>query len=124
MTVQGFTDQGSFVPDNLVGGEFSPIARLVTIASGTSLLRGAVLGKITASGKYKLSASASSDGSQIPDAILAEAVDATSSDKQGIVYFAGEFNELALIFGAGITADNARDTLRDKSIFLTKNQGA
>ncbi len=124
MTAQGFTNQGAYAPDNLLGGEFPRVARFVTIASGTNLVMGSVLGKITANSKYKLSASASADGSEIPDVILAEDTDATLSDKQAAVYFSGEFNELALTFGPGITANSARDGLRDKSILLTKNQGA
>lgn len=124
MTAQGFTSHGSYAPDNLIAGEYPRVARKVTIATGANLAQGSLLGKITASGKYVLSASAGVDGSQTPDAILAEAADAATADVQAIVYFSGEFNELALTFGAGHTADAVRDGLRAKSIFLTKNQGA
>lgn len=124
MTASGFTSQGSYSPDNLIAGEFPRVARKVTVASGANLVAGAVLGKITASGKFILSASAAADGSQTPDAILAEDAAAASADVEAIVYFSGEFNELALTYGAGHTANSVRDTLRDKSILLTKNQGA
>jgi hypothetical protein len=120
----GLTSQGSYSPDNLIAGEFPRVARKVTVATGANLVAGAVLGRITANGKYLLSASASSDGSQTPDAILAEDAAAAAADVQAVVYFTGEFNELALTFGAGHTADSTRIGLRGKSIFLTKNQGA
>lgn len=124
MTASGFTSQGSYSPDNLIAGEFPRVARKVTVATGANLVAGAVLGKITASGKYILSASAAVDGSQAPDTILAEDAAAASADVEAIAYFSGEFNELALTYGAGHTASSVRDTLRDKSILLTKNQGA
>lgn len=124
MTASGFTSQGSYSPDNLIAGEFPRVARKITVATGANLVAGAVLGKITASGKYILSASAAVDGSQTPDTILAEDAAAASADVEAIAYFSGEFNELALTYGAGHTASSVRDTLRDKSILLTKNQGA
>lgn len=124
MTAQGFTSQGSYAPDNLIGGEFPRVARKITVASGANLAQGSLLGKITASGKYVLSLSAAEDGSQAPDVILAEAANAASGDAQAIAYFSGEFNELAVTFGTGHTASSVREALRDKSIFLTTNQGA
>lgn len=124
MTVSGFTDQGTFTPDNLIAGDYPRTERVVTIASGANLTKGAVLGKITASGKYKLSASASSDGSEAPDAILAETANAASADVQAVVYFSGEFNELALTLGAGHTAASIKAGLRDKNIYLRTNQPA
>ena len=124
MSAKGFTSHGSYAPDNLIGGEFPRVARKITVATGANLAAGSLLGKITASGKYILSLSAAEDGSQTPDVILAEAADAASADVQAIAYFSGEFNELAMTFGTGHTADSVREALRDKSIFLTKNQGA
>jgi hypothetical protein len=119
---EGFTNQGDYTPDNLLAGEYPRIERLVTIAAGTDLAKGAVLGRITASGKFKLSASASSDGSQTPDAILAEKASAAGADVQAVVYFSGEFNENALILGVGHTLDAVRLTLKAKSIYLRANQ--
>ena len=124
MPASGFSSQGTYSPDNLIAGEFPRVARKVTIGTGANLVAGAVLGKITATGKFILSASAAGDGSQAPDAILAEDAAAAAADKEAIVYFSGEFNELALTYGVGHTAASVRDTLRDKSILLTKNQGA
>jgi hypothetical protein len=119
---EGFTNQGEYKPDNLLAGEYPRIERLVTIAAGADLAKGAVLGRITASGKFKLSASASSDGSQTPDAILAEKANAAGADVQAVVYFSGEFNENALTLGVGHTLDAVRLTLKAKSIYLRANQ--
>jgi len=121
---EGLKDQGSYKPCSLVAGEYPRIERIVTIAAGADLTKGAVLGRITASGKFALSASASSDGTELPDAILAEDVFASGNDVQAVVYFSGEFNEHALELGAGHTLDSIRIPLRAKSIFLAKNQSA
>ena len=120
----GFKDQGSYTPDNLFSGEYPRVARLVTIAEGVDLAKGSVLGRITESGKFKLSAAADKDGSEKPDAILAEAALAESQEVQAVVYFSGEFNEHALILGEGHTLGTLRLTLRAKNIFLRKNQKA
>ncbi len=122
MTAEFKTQGDSPTPDNLLAGEFPRVERLVTVASGADLAKGAVLGRITASGKYKLSASAAVDGSETPDAVLAEAANAASADVQAVVYFSGEFNENALVLGAGHTVDAVRLVLRAKSLFLRKNQ--
>jgi hypothetical protein len=77
--------------------------RSVTIASGADLTRGAVLGIVTASGKYVLSASAASDGSETPVAILAVDAAAAGADVVAPVYYSGEFNAEFCTFGTGHT---------------------
>lgn len=71
-----------------------------------------------ASGKYVLSLAAATDGSQVPIAILAEDVNATSADAEGMALISGDFNEDAIVFGTGHTAASTREGLRDISIFL------
>ena len=101
-----------YKPDSLHAGDF-PIRHVTaTLLSGENLERGAVLGKITTGGKLKLSASASSDGSQNVYGILAEDADASDGDKQVLVYTTGDFNENALTLGAGHTAASIRDPFR------------
>lgn len=119
---EGFKDQGEYTPDNLLAGEYPRVERVVTIAAGADLAKGAVLGRITANGKFKLSASASTDGSQTPDAVLAEKANAAGGDVQAVVYFSGEFNENALVLGAGHTLDSVRIALRAKNVYLRRNQ--
>ena len=112
-------------PDNLIAGTTQLVSRAVTVAAGASLPRGAVLGKITADGKYKLSDSVSRDGSETPSVVLAEPVDASAADvTHAAVYVKGEFNENALTFGSGITADSARDDLRGVGIYIKSTVGA
>lgn len=124
MPASGFTSQGQLYPENLIAGEYPRITRKVIVGTGANLVAGSVLGKITATGKYILSASAAVDGSQVPEAILAEDAAALSADVQAVAIFTGEINELAVTLGVGHTLASIRDGLRNKSIFLTKNQGA
>lgn len=74
--------------------------------------------------KYKLSAAAATDGSQIPAAILADAVDASGGDKAGGVYLMGEFNGAALTLGAGHTLASVKAALRSKGIFIKSSVSA
>lgn len=110
----------TYTPDNLIAGETKTVCDIVTIASGgTALNRGAVLGKITASGKYILSLSAAVDGSQTPYAILAEGCDPSAADVTNVaVYAKGEFNANALSFGTGHTAATVKAPLRDAGIYI------
>ena len=110
MTVQGFTDQGSTTADTLLAGEFPRVSELATITGG-SYTRGTVL---KASGDALTICSAS----DTPEAILAEAVDATSEDKQAVVYLTGEFNSAALTVASGASADGLKAKLRAKNIFI------
>ncbi|HEY1035553.1 MAG TPA: head decoration protein [Pseudoxanthomonas sp.] len=114
----GFSNEGTFTPDDLHAGDFPIRTRKVTLVSGQNLIRGALLGQITTGGKYTLSASASSDGSQTPKAILADDVNASGGDKDAIVYLSGDFNEDALTYGTGHTAASVREGLRDLNIYL------
>ena len=93
-------------------------SREVTILSGENLAAMSVLGKITASGKYILSDDGAGDGSEVPDAILMEAVDATGGDKVGLALFSGRALERKLVLGGAHTADSIREGLRQKDILL------
>lgn len=72
------------------------------------------------SGRYVLSLAAATNGSQVPDLILAEDTDASAADKATVAYHAGQFIESALVLGAGQTADSIREGLRVKGIQLIK----
>lgn len=113
----------NFAPvDALIVGEDQVISRQITLLSGQNLTRGAVLGKITASGKYTLSAAAAGDGSQTPDVILAEDTDASAADKTTVAYFKGGFNSNKLTLGAGHTVASILEGLRLKDIHLITPQ--
>ena len=114
-----FQTEGAYTPDSLIAGNAHLlVARKVTILSGQVQPRGAVLGRVTTGGKYQLSASAATDGSETPDLVLAEAVDATAGDVSALAYERGDFNAGAVTLGAGHTAASIRDGLRAKGITL------
>lgn len=108
----------TYIPDQLIAGVANLVTDSVTVLSGQVLQRGAVLGKITASGKYILSLSAAVDGSQSPSAIAVDYIDATAGDVIAGVYLAGEFNGAALTLGTGITLAAATAAFRPLSIYV------
>ena len=108
----------AYIPDQLIAGNHKLVTDSVTVLSGQLLQRGAVLGRITASGKYILALSAAVDGSQTPAAIAADLIDATGGDVVGAIYLAGEFNGSALTFGTGITLASATLSFRPVSIYI------
>jgi hypothetical protein len=119
-----FTNAGTHVHDNLIGGDVVPAVTESIVVDTGNLVRGAVLGRITANGKYVLSASAAVDGSQTPVAILAEDANATAADVVTVAYLTGEFNTAALTLGAGHTIASITAALRDAGIFLKTNLAA
>jgi hypothetical protein len=102
--------------DKLIADATHLLSRKVTVISGQNVVRGAVLGKITASGKYNLSLSAAVNGSETPDLILAEDCDASGGDKEAVAYEAGVFNVNALTIGTAHTAASIQEGLRAKGI--------
>lgn len=104
--------------DLLISGT-QPIADdEVTILAGAAFVRGTVLGRITASDKYTLSASAAGNGSEVPSAILLHDIPADVADRKASVAFTGQFNPDALTLGAGHTIASIRFALRQVGIFL------
>jgi len=79
---------------------------IVTLLTGTPYPVGSVLGKITASGKYKLATATGTDGAQIASAVLLTAVDATGADATGVILARGPaiVSQSALVFDATVTA--------------------
>ncbi|MDX1103908.1 head decoration protein, partial [Sinorhizobium medicae] len=96
--------EATFAPNDLLVSDVPVITRNITIVSGQNLKRGAVLGNITASDKYTLSASAAADGSQTPALVLATDCDASAGDVVAAAYASGAFDPTKLILGAGHTA--------------------
>ena len=80
---------------------------VITLLTGMPYPVGAVLGRITASGKYKLATSGGTDGAQTATAVLLYAVDATLADAVGIVVARGPaiVSRAALAYDA--TVDDA-----------------
>jgi len=76
----------------------------ITLLAGAIYPVGAVLGKITASGKYKLATSGGSDGAQTAAAVLLYAVDAAEADATAIILARGPaiVSQAALVFDATV----------------------
>jgi hypothetical protein len=118
-----FRTESVYAPDSLIAHMADDLLnKPATIAAGQVLVRGSVLGKVTATGKYLLSVAAATDGSQVPDAVLVQDIDTTAGDLQGIVYTHGSFNFNAFTLGAGQSQATIEDVLRGKGIFLTTVQ--
>jgi hypothetical protein len=79
----------------------------VMLKAGTSYPLGAVLGRITASGKYRLSPAAEvvgDEGAETAIAVLLEAVDATAADQAGLIAARGPviLSKAALAFDTSV----------------------
>ena len=79
----------------------------VTLKAGTSYPLGAILGKITATGKYRGSPAAQvagDEGAETAVAVLIEAVDASAGDRIGLVVARGPaiVSKAALVFDASV----------------------
>ena len=86
---------------------------VVTLLAGMPYPVGAVLGRITASGKFKLATSGGTDGAQTASAVLLYAVDATLADATGIVLARGPaiVSRAALAYDATVD-DGAKITTK------------
>lgn len=109
----------AYAPDQLVAGLTQIVTENMVLAQGQKLVRGTVVGRITASGKATICTAAATDGSQNAYGILADFYDATLADVgNAAVHVKGEFNENAITLGAGLTLASVHDALRDGGIFL------
>lgn len=84
----------------------------VTIASGAgSLTVGAVLGKVTATGKYVLSDPAAVDGSETAAAVLLADTDASAADATALVLLRGPaiVSKGDLVFHANVDTQPEKD---------------
>lgn len=115
--VPGFRSD-AYNPDRLIAGSADLITETAVIAAGANLERGTLLGVVTATGKFVQSAAAASDGSQTPVAILVDFAPAASADASAGIYVAGEFNENAVLYGAGHSAASVKAALRARGIYL------
>lgn len=113
-----FETEGIYTPDNLVVGGCPTFTQDETVELGQNLVRGAVVGKVDATGEVKLSVAGAIDGSEVPYGIMAIDVDATIAATVAPVYISGAFNRRQLTIGAGHTWESIRDGLRDRGIFL------
>ena len=85
----------------------------VVIVSGAGIVQtGTVVGKITATGKYKPVTVAAEDGSEDPAGILLETVDATSADKTAVIIARDAIVvHQGLKYGADVDSSGERATI-------------
>ncbi len=85
----------------------------VTLKAGTNYPLGAVLGRITATAKYRLSPASpvtGDEGAETAVAVLIEAVDATASDASGLVIARGPVivSKAALVFDPSVDQETEK----------------
>lgn len=106
-------------PDNLIAGGKPPAKAVpITLTDGEVVLRGTLLGRITASGKYLVSLNAAVDGSEVARAISAVAASPSGADGEILAYLEGEFNQDKVLFGTGQTIANTKADLQDVNVYL------
>lgn len=106
-------------PDNLIYGTESLITGSAVPAAGAEFGRGALLGRVTATGEVLPSDPEAEDGSEVPWAIAAEDVNDLGANRV-LVYLKGHFNSRAVDFGDH-DVDDVREGLREKGIFLSES---
>ena len=93
---------GEFV---VAEGNGSISRETITVLSGETLEAGTVLGKVTASGKYKALDPAAVDGSEAAAGVLYGGVDASVADAEGVaIVRLAEVHAGELVWPDGITA--------------------
>lgn len=115
------SSQETYTPEDLITGNKEPVTAAKTVASGAGVVaKLTVMGIVTASGKAIPSLSAATDGSEVPDHILVEEVDASSADVVAPAYVEGYFNPDLLVIGSGHTVASITEPLRQRGIHLRK----
>ncbi len=98
-------NEGRHTAEFLVSQGNGTISReTITILNGRTLEAGAVLGKITASGKYREVDPAATSGAEVATAVLYDNIDASAADAQAVVISRlAEVNATELVWPGGIT---------------------
>jgi len=109
-------DEGVYAGEFLISeGEGSISRDAIVVASGKGILEaGAVLGKITASGKYAAYNNAAADGTQTAVGVLYAKVDATSADASAVaITRLAEVKNDLLVYLSGQDAASKTDAIAD-----------
>jgi hypothetical protein len=97
------TEEDVYAGEFLISEGNGAISRdSIVIVSGAGVLEaGAVLGKVTASGKYIAYDNAATNGSEVAAAVLFSKVDATSADTDGVaITRSAEVKSDLLVYGS------------------------
>ena len=107
--------------DNLVAGSTPAIATEPgTLITGQNLARGALVGRITASGKLTECDNTAVDGSAVPVGIMVHAIDATAADKACQIYKAGCFRKASMTWHASFNTDPEKDAAFDGTAIVLR----
>jgi hypothetical protein len=113
----------SFSYENLHGGSQKDIVnRPATVRMGEVFSRGALIGRLTATGKWQEIAFANK-ATCGEFGIAVEAVDSSAAEVKTTVLVEGEFNENHVTFFYGDTADTWREYLASVGIYLRASVG-
>lgn len=105
MRTLGIVNTESFASKQDIFASDYPTKQLdITLGKATgTLLRGCMLGKKTADGKYYAYKDTATDGTEVFDGILAEDIDVSAADEKTFMYIGGEFAQVALSAASGVT---------------------
>ncbi len=97
-------------PAFIASDDYGPVLLPETIGAGADLVKGTILGRVTATGKMIAYAAGASDGSENPVAVLMEDAKAAAADVKAVVGFAGVYVKANMtgLDAAAITALEAR----------------
>lgn len=115
---------GEHTPDNLIAGHEVPILvnGVVLAKQQGVLLRGTVVGIVSATGLAAPVDKSKTDGTEVPFGILTDDINTDQdSDVKTTSYVSGLFNSAALIFGGTDTVVDHETRLRERGIFVKEN---
>lgn len=87
MTTEYIKDDKAYVASD----NYGPVVKPETIAAGADLVKGTILGRITADRNLSAYASGNVDGSENPVAVLLEPALAAAADVKAVVGYAGVY---------------------------------
>jgi len=103
--------------DGLLVGDFPQLTDACVVGLNQTLLRGTVVGKITASGYLIACDHTASDGSQTPYGVMVEAVTTAGAIGAGLLYVFGAFDESKLTFGGSSVLADLKDAMKNIGLF-------
>lgn len=105
-------------PSGLLADDYPVQTEEDILVSGQTLTAGAVLGRITATGKLTLHSKDAGDGSETARAVLVHDADASGGDLAVSVYSSGCFVFSALSVGANVTQSSLKLDFEGTPLFV------
>ena len=98
----------------IASSNLGPALKTETIAAAADLVKGTILGRVTASGKLAAYASGNVDGSETPIGVLLDDAAAAAADVEATVGFAGVYVEINM---TGLDAA-AKTSLEARAVYF------